>query len=288
MERLFSTSLLTYLDQCTGVGVSGCGLPRHNSVRFVPFSSSHRLFIARFSSPMPTPHPENVTLDLPAIALRARQMLAAAGLDGTEFAAQVGVPYSTMRAYLGGIRPPGPEFLVGCFRAFGFMPSWLLTGDGPMARPGSELGNQAGQAWNEEYVTIPVLALQASAGNGTTNDQQGEYRVGGLCFSRGWLAGKRLSRAGLRVIQVRGSSMQPMLSNGDQVLIDQGDTHPRSGFAFVIRQGDELLVKYCQLLPGGLLRVSSANPTYAAYDVDLTKSPDVAIVGRVVASMHEW
>ena len=44
-----------------------------------------------------------------------------------------------------------------------------------------------------------------------------------------------------------------MLAHGDQVLIDE-----------------------------------AANLTYSAYDMDLSKAPDVTVVGRVVASMHEW
>ncbi|MCY1241597.1 hypothetical protein D9M72_545060 [compost metagenome] len=53
-------------------------------------------------------------------------------------------------------------------------------------------------------------------------------------------------------------------------------------------QGDELLVKYCQLLPDGILRVSSENQNYPTYDIDLSKTDGVSIVGRVRASTHEW
>lgn len=82
--------------------------------------------------------------------------------------------------------------------------------------------------------------------------------------------------------------MDGVLSHGDRVLVDLNDTRPQSGFVYVLRQGDELLVKYCQLLPDGVLRVSSANKQFESYDVDLNRNPGIAIVGRVVASMHEW
>jgi phage repressor protein C with HTH and peptisase S24 domain len=176
-------------------------------------------------------------------------------------------------------------------RTYGVSPAWLLTGDlpmhvGPVIQPAG--GADAVPALDVNFVVIPLLPVQASAGNGTVNEPEGNYVVGGLCFSRDWLTSRRLSPRDLRVIIVRGASMDGVLSDGDRVLINMADTSPRSGFVYVIRQGDELLVKYCQLLPGGLLRVSSANPTYAPYDVDLAKTPDVQIVGRVVASMHEW
>jgi len=139
-----------------------------------------------------------------------------------------------------------------------------------------------------DLVPIPRLDVKASAGHGTINDNGGEYQVDAISVSRAWLARRHLSPSSLRVIQVRGSSMQGVLSDGDLVLVDQADTTPRSGFVYVLRQGDELLVKYCQQLPGGVLRVSSANTAFQPYDVDLSKATDVSVVGRVVASMHDW
>ena len=234
-------------------------------------------------------HENNIAdLDLPAIAGRIRETLAELRLTGTQFAGEIGFSYNTLRSYMGtgsNARPPSPEFLAAAYRKFGVMPSWLLTGDGPSRK---QEPAAAADHLSSEFVVIPVLGVRAAAGIGMLNEPSAEYRVGGLCFSRSWLASRGLSAQHLRVIQVRGASMDKVLAHGDQVLIDQSDTQPRSGFVYVIRQGDELLVKYCQLLPGGILRVSSANQDFAPYDVDLNKTPDVAIVGRVVASMHEW
>ncbi len=141
---------------------------------------------------------------------------------------------------------------------------------------------------HDAFVTIPLLDVKASAGNGTLNAPEAEYAVQGLAFSRAWINRRGLNPQQLKVIEVRGASMDGVLSDGDRVLIDLADTRPRSGYVYVLRQGDELLVKFCQLLPGGVLRVSSANQQYASYDVQLSDTSDVQIVGRVVASMHEW
>lgn len=141
---------------------------------------------------------------------------------------------------------------------------------------------------DDTFVSIPMLSVKASAGNGTVNEPHAEYTLHGLAFSRAWLSRRNLNPKHLKVIEVKGASMDGVLSDGDRVLINLQDKQPRSGFVYVIRQGDELLVKYCQLLPGGLLRVSSANSQFASYDVELDRVTDVEIVGRVVASMHEW
>ncbi len=229
-------------------------------------------------------NPINSDLDLIQIAQRVRQALAASGADGKAFAAEIGVPYGTMRAYLSAERAPSAEFLAGAYRAYGVNPAWLLTGAGNMAEGRVGAVPDGGR---DTYV-VPVLAVQASAGNGTVNEPASHYAVGGMAFTADWLRKRQLQVSNLAVITVKGSSMEGVLDHGDQLLIDKSDKAPRSGFIYVLRQGDELLVKFCQLLPGGVLRVSSANPNFAPYDVDLSKAADVEIVGRVVAAMHEW
>ncbi len=133
---------------------------------------------------------------------------------------------------------------------------------------------------------VPKYDAAASAGNGALNGHHSEIQ--GLCFRRNWLNKKGLQANNLKVIDVTGDSMLGRLSDGDQVLIDESQTTPKSGYAYVLRQGDELLVKYAQLLPQGILRLTSENQTYAPYDIDLSREPDVSILGRVVASTHEW
>lgn len=135
---------------------------------------------------------------------------------------------------------------------------------------------------------IQRLQVTASAGPGVINDVQGEYLAEVLSVNRSWLQARRLNPSQLRAIEVRGTSMQPVLTDGDVVVVDLSDTQPRSGYVYVMRQGDELLVKYLQLQPGGLLRVASANAAFQPYDVDLSKVPEVQVLGRVVASMHDW
>lgn len=228
--------------------------------------------------------PESSGLDMAAIAARLREVVDAAKLPATEFAEKVGTPYSTFRAYIAavGARPPSAELLAAVFRLFGFLPSWVLTGQGPR-----RMGEQSLTTLSDEFVTIPRHDVAASAGPGALNGEDGA--VSGLCFSRRWLKKRGLNPSNLLVIDVVGNSMEGKLSDGDAVLIDRSQTTPKSGFAYVLRQGDELLVKYAQLLPDGILRVSSENnQPYPPYDIDLSKVADVSILGRVVASTHEW
>lgn len=198
------------------------------------------------------------------------------GMNQAQLGLICGVSKTSQLNYESGKRSPDSIYLNAAMQA-GVDVMYVLTGQ-----------RHTSSAQDDAFVSIPMLSVRASAGNGTLNEPSAEYVVQGLAFSRAWLSRRKLSPQNLKVIEVKGASMEGVLSDGDRVLIDLQDKQPRSGFVYVLRQGDELLVKYCQLLPGGVLRVSSANAQFESYDVELERAQDVEIVGRVVASMHEW
>ncbi|HLO94026.1 MAG TPA: S24 family peptidase [Burkholderiaceae bacterium] len=196
------------------------------------------------------------------------------GYVQADFGAAVGVSKTTQFNYEAGDRMPDARYLRKA-AALGMDLLHVLTG----SREDSGA---------DRHVRIPALPGRSQVDGATLNEDTAAYEAGGLCFGKDWLEARKLSVPKLTVVTVRGASMEGVLFDGDQLLIDQQDQKPRSGFVYVLRQGDELLVKYCQMLPGGILRVTSANPSFAAYDIDLATAPDVEIIGRVVASLHEW
>ena len=118
-----------------------------------------------------------------------------------------------------------------------------------------------GPARAEDPVTIPFLAVAASAGSGATGTE--ERRVGGLPFARGALRAIGVAPADASVILVAGDSMAPTLIDGDRLLVDRGDRRvPPNGGVFVIREDDALSVKRLFVLPRGY-RIVSDNPAYA-------------------------
>jgi hypothetical protein len=146
----------------------------------------------------------------------------------------------------------------------------------------SMLGGPAGARVEEGLVSVPRLDVNASAGPGAL-EAEGK-RLGRIGFDAAWL--RRLGLAGggpgrLSVIRVDGDSMNPTLSDGDEILVDADDGagRLRDGI-YVIRIEETLVVKRLALGPGGRLSVRSDNDAYPGWP-DLEPGA-VDVVGRVV------
>lgn len=131
-----------------------------------------------------------------------------------------------------------------------------------------------------EMVVVPRLAIGASAGAGTLDED--EEPAGILAFDARWLRelGSRPER--LSMIRVDGESMMPTLGDGDEILVDGGDSamQVREGI-YVLRMNDVLMVKRIAPAPrAGHFSIRSDNPLYP--DWDEVSAADFAIVGRVV------
>jgi phage repressor protein C with HTH and peptisase S24 domain len=181
---------------------------------------------------------------------------------------------------------PSAELVAALWRAHGVQPAWLLTGEGPAYRAGTQLPGAAA-AESDGLVPVQRLDITASAGPGAVNEPAAEYSQEVVSLHPDWLRKRGLQAQQLRAIRIRGTSMQPVLADGDWVLVDLSHTHPHTGYVYLLRQSDELRAKYLELLPSGLLRVSSANASFAPYELDLASTPHVQVIGRVVASLHD-
>jgi len=87
----------------------------------------------------------------------------------------------------------------------------------------------------------------------------------------------------IRVLRVRGESMEPELSEGDRLLVDTSKRAPATGEMFVLWDGNGLVVKRVERVGGAGgepgLRLKSANPDYADYTV---AAGDAHIAGKVL------
>lgn len=127
-----------------------------------------------------------------------------------------------------------------------------------------------------DWVEVPRLPLEASAGPGAVG--AAEMAFDAFRFSRRWLREQGLEPALLSSIRVLGDSMDPMLRDGDEILVDRTPRPFREG-VHVVRLGEALHVKLLQAVPPDRLRLISKNAAYEPVEVPMA---DVDVVGRVV------
>jgi hypothetical protein len=142
---------------------------------------------------------------------------------------------------------------------------------GPVGRP-----NEA-----ECLIAIPRFDVQASAGSGAFTEE--DAPVAHLGFDEGLL--KQLSNASssdLSIIRVRGDSMFPTLTDGDDIMVDRSLRGARvlDGI-YVLRRDDTLAVKRIAVHPGSRrLTISSDNPAYRTWPE--CDPSEIDVIGRVV------
>ncbi len=134
---------------------------------------------------------------------------------------------------------------------------------------------------NDSVVKISSLLIEASAGGGsvTTIEVEGEPYF----FRKTWIRDKLgVKPADLRIIWVRGDSMEPTLCNRDIILVDTTKRYPSPPGIFILFDGMGLVAKRLEMVSGSDLKnvlIKSDNPHYAAYTRSIE---EINIVGRVV------
>lgn len=129
-------------------------------------------------------------------------------------------------------------------------------------------------------VTVPRLAVRASAGPGALPDS--ERAIGEIGFDARYMRRLAADPSALSAIRVEGDSMMPTLADGDDIVVDRADgtDRLRDGI-YVLRIEDALNVKRLAINPASRsVTVKSDNPAYPSWpDCDLRK---IAVIGRVV------
>ena len=88
---------------------------------------------------------------------------------------------------------------------------------------------------------VDVVELAAAAGSGA--EALGEEIAGCVWFRQDWLASRGLDPAQCAVIRVIGESMEPLLNEGDSILVDRQRRDRAEDRIYVVRTGDGLVVK---------------------------------------------
>ena len=109
---------------------------------------------------------------------------------------------------------------------------------------------------------------------------------GWLAVSQAFLADHGVRGEDLLIVPVEGTSMEPRLSSGDDVLVNCAERELKDGQVYVVRLGDEMLVKHVQRLPQAHVQLVSANAGFPPILVDLNDT-DMVVIGRVMMAVHK-
>ncbi|VVN72162.1 putative HTH-type transcriptional regulator [Pseudomonas fluorescens] len=153
---------------------------------------------------------------------------------------------------------------------------WLVSGEGSK-HPGATLESQ-----QEEYDYVPLYDAHISQGHGAWNE--GARILTMLAFTKYSLRKKGLLTEHLAAVRVAGDSNEPVLSDGDTVMVDLRRNQFQGEGFYVIRLDDLLYAKRLQRQLDGGLMIISANSAYQPLTVPGTSLDTLHVVGRIVWS----
>lgn len=219
------------------------------------------------------------------IGSRLAEARSTLGLSIDGVSQRTGVPASTIKKWEGEQRSPGGDQLSK-LATLGINLDWVLTGRGSMLL--DDAAAESTEDATADFVTIPRYGIEVSAGSGRAAGAEGvEER---LAFRNDWISKDvGVATRHLVLVTARGDSMEPTLSDGDTLLVDRSRDRVDVDGVYVVRIDGDLFAKRVQKHGGpGRLMITSDNPLYDSFWIDLNRMPDIAIIGRVVWAGHRF
>lgn len=159
-------------------------------------------------------------------------------------------------------------------------PHWLSNGKGEMTESDNSIRPLIEEDGNA--ITLPLLNIRASMGNGELNNT--DLVIDVLKVTKSWI-NKTFTNItninNLTFIHAIGDSMAATFNDGDILLVDSGVTTVNSDSVYVLEAHDRLFVKRVRQRLDGTYEISSDNPAVKTVDL-LNGETEILIKGRVV------
>lgn len=130
---------------------------------------------------------------------------------------------------------------------------------------------------SDDFVEVYLLLNHLGAGGGAILEDY-DMVSGRLAYRRDWLLKRGLSVENLRILPVKGTSMEPYVFDGNKVVVNTADKRIIDGEHYAIRVGDQAKVKRLFKQPDGKIRVES----YNAITEFIGPGDDAEVLGHVV------
>lgn len=236
-----------------------------------------------------------------SFAQRLRNLRTAKGMSLQDVADRMGVSRQTVHEWETGKSQPRMVRVEQLAQAMGVSETELLGGE-QIPGAGGDLQFSLAEppapyyptlqpilAWDHpddlpegEFVMVPKLDVNLSAGNGHEQLEINLTRSTPLAFRASWVREKRLKPSKLAAMTATGDSMQPGIFDGDSLVVDTSQTEVQDGKVYALWYDGGERVKRLYRLPGGGLRIKSDNPDHPPIEVQPEKLEHVRILGRVV------
>jgi phage repressor protein C with HTH and peptisase S24 domain len=203
------------------------------------------------------------------------------GLFETKKAAALaaGVGLSTLHRWIAGEGMPAFDSLATLALAKGVCLDWIATGKGEMLQGPIDKG----QSGNDDvYAYVPLYDARISQGHGAWSE--GARVLTMLAFTKYSLRKKGLVASQLAAVRVEGDSNEPLLKDGDTVMVDLSRNSIQGEAFYVIRLDDLLYAKRLQRQFDGGVSVISANTAYPPINIPVERLDRLEVMGRVVWS----
>ncbi len=158
---------------------------------------------------------------------------------------------------------------------------WLVTGKGiPEQEDVVALSDRED---DNEHAFIKEYEIKFACGDGFTPTYEEITSSIPAAYRRSWFASKGVKPENCKRFKIYGCSMEPLLYDGDTVMVDLSDTEVRANRVYALIINDELKVKrLVPLLKGGLV-VKSDNPEVKDEEFSKDDTTDyIKILGKVI------
>ncbi len=220
---------------------------------------------------------------------KIRDLLWQRGLTMKEASAAIGRSPSYLHQFItrGTPKALGHADAGNLAKLLGCKASELRLSEPPRRRPQKRRRRRTAPPPGAPLVAIPEMAVEAAAGPGALNEEFVDEKA------RWYLPEGMIRHEGdadpgtLRVLRARGDSMEPLISDGDRLVVDLARRTPGTGEMAVLWDGSGLVVKRVEVMPHAeppSLRLHSANPEYEPYSC---LADEAHIVGKVVWTVRK-
>lgn len=222
--------------------------------------------------------------------LRERLKSLRGSVSQADFARKIGATQSSLGRYERGESIPDAEFIQALYTTLGVEPRWFVSGEGPTYDPSRtkvedfSCDSPCDEPLSKivvdvDLVQVPKVRARLSAGSGSfeVNGEVERY----YAFRSDWLRRKG-NVSSMVMMTVSGESMQPLIMDGDTILIDQSQVEPLPGRLYAVGVEGLVYVKRIETRPGQLI-LKSENQEYEPIIVDTQE--DMSAVARILGRM---